>query len=273
MFQNDIARECNYQMALPIHKLLCFKQTWGGAHLTDGTCNSQVCMFQPYMRCACSCMMSLLFHKVVWFRQTWDGAQLSDGTSTSQVCMFRTEVTRGCSRQMALLLHNRVCFKMTSRVSAAVRWPFLFTSQFVCFKQTWRGARLSTGTSNSQVCMFQTSMRCEYSCLMALICHTVVWFRQTWDGAQLSDDGTSTSQVCMFRTDIPHESSCQMALLLHTAVCFKQTLRVRAVVKWHFFFTSLYVSIRHHARMQLSDGTSTLQVCMLQSYTTRECSW
>ena len=107
---------------------------------------------------------------------------------------------------------------------------------------------------------------------MALIFHKVVWFRQTCDGAQLSSYSTSTSQVCMFRTDITRERSCQMAFLLYKAVCVKQPVRVSAAVKWHFYFSSVYVAQRHHARMQLSNGTSTLQVCMFQSDTTRECS-
>jgi hypothetical protein len=100
LFQNDIARECNYQMALLIHNVVCVKHTWGGAQLSAGASNSQVCMFQTCMRCECSCLMALLIHKTVWCIQPWDGAQLSYGTG---------------------LPHKFVCFEQTSRVRAAVR--------------------------------------------------------------------------------------------------------------------------------------------------------
>jgi hypothetical protein len=63
-----------------------------------------------------------------------------------------------------------------------------------------------------------------------------------------------------------------MALLLHKCVCFIQTSRANATVRWHFYFASLYVAIIHHAWVQLSDGTSTSQVCMFWTNITRECS-
>ena len=88
---------------------------------------------------------------------------------------------------------------------------------------------------------------------------------------QLSD-GTSTSHGCVFQTDSTRSCSRQMTLLLYKSVCFNQTSRANAAVRWHFYFTSLYVSIIHHAWVQLADGTSTSQVCMFQTDITRECS-
>jgi hypothetical protein len=322
-------------MALPIHKFVCFKQTWRGAQLSTGTSNSQVCMFQTSMRCECSCLMALLIHKTVRFRHTWDGAQLSDVTSTSQVCIFRTDTPRESNCQMALLRHKAVCFKQTLCVSAAVKWHFYFTSVHgsyrhhariqlsdgtstlhvcmcqsyttrecschmpllrhtsVCLKQTSRVSaalwwhfyfksvyvsnrhhawlRLPDGTPTSHVCMFQKQITRESSCHMELRIHTCVYFKQTWGGAQLSY-GTATSQGYMFQTEITREFSCQMGLLLHKCIYFVQKIRVRANAIWHFYFTSAYISNRHYAWVQLSDGTSASQVCMLQTDITRECS-
>jgi hypothetical protein len=89
---------------------------------------------------------------------------------------------------------------------------------------------------------------------------------------QLSN-GTSTLQVCMFQSDTTRECSCQMALLLHKSVCFKQTSRVSATLRWNFYFTSAYVTHRHHAWVQLSDGTSTSKVFVFQTDITRDCSF
>ena len=174
--------------------------------------------------------------------------------------MFQTYMRRECTCHVTVLIHKRLCFE-----------------------KAWDGAQLSNGTSTSNVCMFQTYVTIECNRHAALLLHIAIRFKMTlrlsaavrWHFYFTSlyvsirhhtwvhvSYATSTSQVCMFQTYITHACSCPMALLLHKCVCTKQTSRVRATVRWHFYFTSVFVSKWHRAWVQLSDGTSYSQFCM-----------
>jgi hypothetical protein len=202
-------------------------------------------MMQSYTTRECNCTWHFYFTSVYVSNIYHACVQLSDGTSTSQVCMCQTEVTGGCSRQMAFLLHNRVCFKMTSRVSAAVRWHFLFTRVYVSNKH--EAVRI---------------------CLLALIIHKCVCSKQAWGVRAVVWWHFYFTRL--YGSD-RHETvrSFQMALLLHKFVCFEQKSRAGAAVRWHFCFTSVYVSKWHRAWVPLLDGTSHSQVCMFQTNMTR----
>jgi hypothetical protein len=227
-------------MALLLHKCVCFTQT--------SRANAPV-RWHFYFA---SLYVAIIHHAWV---------QLSDGTSTLQVCMLQSYTTRECSSMMALLLQKCVCCTHTSRVSATVRWHSYFKSVYVSNKHhAW--VQPSYGSSNAHVYIFSNRHEAVRSFQMALQLHKAVIFKHklrlslavrwgsyftsvyvsnkqyAWE--QMSD-GTSTSQVRIFQTNITRECSSHMELLLHKCVCYTQTSRVSAVVRWHLYFTSVYV--------------------------------
>ena len=169
-------------------------------------------MLHTYITRECSCQMAFLYFTSLYVYNIHETrVQQSDGTSTSQTCVY---------------------FKMTWCVSATVRWHFYFTSLYGSIRHNaW--VQLSDGTPTAQVCMFQTHMRRECTCQMAVLIHKRLRFKQAWGGAQLLNC-TSTSQVCMNQTYITIACSRHEVLLLHKTICFKMTFRVSAAVRWHF---------------------------------------
>jgi hypothetical protein len=217
MFQTDITRDCGFQMALLLHTCVCFKNKSRASPAVIWNFEYTRVYISNRHEAVRSFHMALLLHKAICFKQklrvslavrwvfyftsvyissrkyAWE--QMPSGTSISQVRIFQTDITRECSSQMELQLPKCVCYKQTSRVSAAVRCHFYFTSVYVSDRhEAW--VHLSDGSYHPQACMFQTRMRRCAALIWHFYCTSVYVANRHHAWVQLSDD-TSTPQVYM----------------------------------------------------------------------------